>query len=92
MWKKFLKKSGWTDIIVSLIFILFGIILVTRPEAIISIFSLVVGMIFVAISLFKIVEYFSTDKKDRYLLAISLISIITRNSNNVLHRYNFIYI
>ena len=68
MWKKFLKKSGWTDIIVSLIFILFGIILVTRPEAIISIFSLVVGMIFVAISLFKIVEYFSTDKKDRYLL------------------------
>ena len=92
MWKKFLKKSGWTDIIVSLIFILFGIILVTRPEAIISIFSLVVGMIFVAISLFKIVEYFSTYKKDRYLLAISLIAIITRNSNNVLHRYNFIYI
>ena len=31
MWKNFLKRSGWTDIVISLIFILFGAMLIARP-------------------------------------------------------------
>lgn len=36
MWKKFLKKSGWTDIVISLVFILLGIMLIARPEYVMS--------------------------------------------------------
>ena len=52
MWKKFLKKSGWTDIVISLVFILFGIMLIARPEYVMSGISLLVGLIFIAIGIF----------------------------------------
>lgn len=76
MLEKFLKKSGWTDIIVSLLFILFGIMLIARPESIMSIVSIILGSICIIIGILKGIDYFSTDKTDNYLLAITVIFII----------------
>ena len=76
MWKKFLKKSGWTDIIISLIFILFGIMLISRPEAIVSVISILLGAIFVVMGVLKIIDYYSNGKQDNYLIAISVVMIL----------------
>ena len=76
MWKKFLKKSGWTDIIISLIFILFGIMLISRPEAIVSVISILLGAIFIVMGVLKIIDYYSNGKQDNYLIAISVAMIL----------------
>ena len=76
MWKKFLKKSGWTDIIVSLIFIIFGIMLISRPEEIVSVISILLGAIFVVMGILKIIDYYSNGKQDNYLLAIAVVMIL----------------
>ena len=81
MWKKFLKKSGWTDIIISLIFIIFGIMLISRPEAIVSVISILLGSIllgaiFVVMGVLKITDYYSNGKQDNYLIAISVVMIL----------------
>ena len=76
MWKKFLKKSGWTDIIISLIFIIFGIMLISRPEAIVSVISILLGAIFVVMGVLKIIDYYSNGKQDNYLIAISVVMIL----------------
>ena len=76
MWKKFLKKSGWTDIIISLIFILFGIMLISRPEAIVSVISILLGAIFIVMGVLKIIDYYSNGKQDNYLIALSVVMIL----------------
>lgn len=76
MWKKFLKKSGWTDIIISLIFVLFGIMLISRPEAIVSVISILLGAIFIVMGVLKIIDYYSNGKQDNYLIAISVVMIL----------------
>lgn len=76
MWKKFLKKSGWTDIIISLIFVIFGIMLISRPEAIVSVISILLGAIFVVMGVLKIIDYYSNGKQDNYLIAISVVMIL----------------
>lgn len=76
MWKKFLKKSGWTDIIISLIFILFGIMLIARPESIMSVIAIILGLIFIAVGVLRMIDYFATDKKDNYIFAMAVVSII----------------
>ena len=76
MWKKFLKKSGWTDISVSLIFIVFGIMLISRPEAIVSVISILLGAIFIVMGVLKIIDYYSNGKQDNYLIAIATVLIL----------------
>ena len=76
MWKKFLKKSGWTDIIVSLIFIIFGIMLISRPEAIVSVISILLGAIFIVMGVLKIIDYYSSGKQDNYLIAVATVMIL----------------
>lgn len=76
MWKKFLKKSGWTDIIISLIFIIFGIMLFSRPEEIVSVISILLGAIFVVMGVLKTIDYYSNGKRDNYLIAIAVAMIL----------------
>lgn len=76
MWKKFLKKSGWTDIIVSLIFVIFGIMLISRPEAIVSVISILLGAIFIVMGVLKIIDYYSNGKQDNYLIAMAVVMIL----------------
>ena len=67
MWKKFLKKSGWTDIVISLVFILFGIMLIARPEYVMSGISLLLGVVFIVAGVLKAIDYFSLSKTDNYV-------------------------
>ncbi len=76
MWKKFLKKSGWTDIVVSLIFVLFGIMLIARPEAIESVISILLGAILIVIGVLKVIDYYSNGKQDNYLLAVAVVMVL----------------
>ena len=76
MWKKFLKKSGWTDLIISLIFILLGLMMIARPELVMSTITIVLGMICIVKGIFKITDYLAGNKQDNYLLAIAIIFII----------------
>ncbi len=74
--EKIFKKSGWTDIVISLVFILFGIMLIARPEYVMSGISLLIGLIFIAIGILKAIDYFSTNKTDNYLLAMAIVMVL----------------
>lgn len=75
--EKFLKKSSWTDMIVSFLFVLFGIMLIARPESIMSIISILLGAICIVMGALKGIDYFASGKSDNYLLAIAIVSVIT---------------
>ncbi len=75
--EKFLKKSSWTDMIVSFLFVLFGIMLIARPESIMSIISILLGAICIIMGVLKGIDYFASGKNDNYLLAIAIVSVIT---------------
>lgn len=76
MWEKFLKRSGWTDIIVSFLFIIFGVLLIARPESIMSVISILLGAICIVMGVLRLIDYFSNNKQDNYLLAIAVVAII----------------
>ena len=76
MLENFLKRSSWTDIVISLIFILFGIFLIVNPEAIVSMISLFLGGIIILIGILRLVDYFSGDRQNSYLISVSIVAII----------------
>lgn len=53
MLEKFLKKSSWTDIAVSLIFILFGAMLMMSPETVQAMIAILLGAVFIAMGIFS---------------------------------------
>lgn len=59
--KDLLKKSGWTAIVESLVFVVLGIILVSRPETVMSIIAYVIGAIFIAAGVIKIINYIQSN-------------------------------
>lgn len=76
MLEKILKKASWSDIIISIIFVIFGIFLVSNPDTIISMISIILGAIFIAMGVFKVMEYVSKGKQDTYLLGIGAVAIL----------------
>lgn len=76
MFEKILKRSSWTDIVISLIFVLFGILFIARPNETLAAISTILGIVFIAIGVLKLVEYFTSDTKEDYLLTIALVSVI----------------
>ena len=74
--EKILKKSSWTDMIVSFLFILFGIMLMAKPELIMSMISVILGTICIIMGILKGIDYFASGKKDNYLLAIAIVAVI----------------
>ena len=77
MFEKFLKRSSWTDIVISILFIIFGIMLIARPDTIMSVISIILGTICILMGILKGIDYFASGKTDNYLLAISIVAIIT---------------
>ena len=76
MFEKYLKRSSWADIIISLIFIVFGILVVAKPEATLGAMSILIGILFVAMGVLKLIEYYTSDPKEDLLLTFALISVI----------------
>ncbi len=74
--EKFLKKSNWTDIIVSFLFFLFGVLALSRPELVMSMISIILGVICIIAGILKGIDYFADGKTNNYLLAISIAMII----------------
>lgn len=77
MLEKFLKKSSWTDIAVSLIFILFGAMLMMSPETVRAMIAILLGAVFIAMGIFRLINYIASGKTDRYSLSIGIVAIIT---------------
>ena len=74
--EKFLKRSTWTDIIISILFILFGIMLIVRAETIMSVISILLGGICIIMGILKGIDYFASGKTDNYSLAIAIIAAL----------------
>ena len=65
MFEKFLKRTNWTDIVISLLFVILGILLIMKPTEMISVISILLGAILFIIGFLKLVDYFtSKDKED----------------------------
>lgn len=65
--KNLLKKSGWMSIVESLVFAVLGVILVWNPDTIMSIIAYIIGAIFIAIGIIKVINYIGENgKSDLY--------------------------
>ena len=76
MFEKFLKRSNWTDIIISIIFVIFGVLLVAKPEATVGAISVILGILFIAMGTLKLIEYYTSDTKEDLLLTVALVAVI----------------
>ena len=77
--KNFLKKSGWVDILVSIIFAIIGIFMIAKTDLAIKIISYILGGLFIIMGVIKIVDYFVTKGKYdfyNYDLVYGIIAII----------------
>lgn len=74
--EKFFKKSSWTDIIVSFLFIIVGVMLLAQPDVIMSMISIILGAISIIMGVLKGIDYLANDKEDSYLLAMAIVAII----------------
>lgn len=76
MLEKFLKQTSWTNVVMSLIFIVLGALLIANPEAIMSVISIILGAIFIIMGILRVGEYFASNKEDKYLLTIACVAIL----------------
>ena len=76
MFEKFLKRSSWTDIVISIIFVLFGALLIAKPNEMVAAISIIFGIVFIAMGVLKLIEYFTSETKEDYLLSIALIAVV----------------
>ena len=77
---KALKKTGIISIIESIIFMILGFVLIFKADIAVKIISYILGGIFIAIGLIKIIAYFFTRKNDfspyTYDLIYGLMAIV----------------
>ena len=45
MFEKFLKRTNWTDIVISILFVILGVLLIVKPFEMISVISILLGTI-----------------------------------------------
>ena len=77
--KNFLKKSGWSDILVSIVFAIIGIFMIVKTDAALKVISYVLGGMFIVIGMIKSIDYFASKGKYdfyNYDLIYGIIAII----------------
>lgn len=77
--EKVLKKTGMSSLISAIIFAILGIILIARPEGTIKVISIILGVMFGLIGLYKIINYLDNKGKYdfyNYDIAYGIIAII----------------
>ncbi len=77
--KSFLKKSGWLDILVSIVFAIIGIFMIVKTDLAVKIISYILGGMFIVIGIVKSIDYFlSKGKYDfyNYDLVYGIIAVI----------------
>ena len=76
MFEKFLKRTNWTDILTSMLFLILGILLILKPSETISVISILLGMVLFIMGFLKLVDYFTSKDKEDYLLIFALIATV----------------
>ena len=76
MFEKIFKRSSWTDIVISLVFILLGVLLVAKPTQTVGAISIILGVLFIAMGALKLIEYYTSKTKEDWLLTVALVSVI----------------
>lgn len=56
--EKSLKRAGWFSILVSLIYMILGVIMITNPKTALNVVSLITGIVFLAVGIVKVINYF----------------------------------
>lgn len=77
--RKLFNKSSWISILEAIIFAVLGVILVWKPEETVKVASYLLGVVFIIVGIFKIINYFLKDGKHEiynYDMAYGLIAII----------------
>ena len=64
--KDFWKKTGWTDILMSIIFALIGIFMIVKTDSATKIISYVIGGIFIGIGLIRVIDYWLLKEHDEF--------------------------
>ena len=91
MFEKLLKRSSWTDIVISLIFVLLGILLIAKPDETVAAISMIFGILFIAIGVLKLVEYYTGKPMNERLKeeikdAIGLLAMSIKNNTELQKR------
>lgn len=76
MFEKLLKRSSWADIVISTIFVLFGALLIVKPNETVGAISIILGVVFIVMGVLKLIEYYTSETKEDVLLTIALITVI----------------
>ena len=76
MFEKFLKRTNWTDIVISILFVIIGALFIIRPIEMMSVISIILGTMLFLIGILKLVDYFTSKDKEDYLLTMALVSVI----------------
>ena len=76
MFEKFLKRTNWTDIVISILFVILGALFIAKPTEMMSVISILLGMVLFIVGFLKIVDYFTSKDKEDYLLTIALVVIV----------------
>lgn len=77
--EKFLKKTGWSSLLSSVIFAILGIILIVNPEGTVKLISGILGAMFIIVGLYKLLTYFANRKDTNFYdlnLAYGIIAVI----------------
>lgn len=76
MFEKFLKRANWTDIVISILFVILGVLLIVKPDEMMSTISILLGIILFITGFLKLLDYFTSKDKEDYLLTFSLVSVV----------------
>lgn len=76
MFDNFLKRTSWIDIIISMLFVILGILLMIKPSEMMSVIYILLGMMLFIMGFLKLVDYFTSKDKEDYLLTFALISTV----------------
>lgn len=77
--QKILKKSGYASIVESIIFAILGIVLIAKPEETVKLISYILGVGFILVGIYKIINYIQTKGKDdlyNYNLIYGVMAIV----------------
>lgn len=76
MSEKFLKRTNWTDIVISMLFVILGVLLIIKPSETMSVIYILLGMVLFIMGFLKLVDYFTSKDKEDYLLTFALIATV----------------
>lgn len=89
--KDLLRKAGWSNVLIEVIFAILGIAIISQPDAAMKIIATLLGIVFVVAGVIKIIEYFSSKARNEFIsyeliygIVAVVIGLITITYSNAL--------